>query len=215
MTSGTKSNSSVVAMLEVRHNGKQVIVPVAVGGFGFQNGIQMDVNTISSVYEKSVKSLVTEAIAQENAGDIGIFYAKKEAMTLPGAGVQFPVQLQQSTASDGIVHKFSEKVNMKVAGTVQSQQFKRWFGDWQNHPERASKVVNEDGTPKVVYHGTSAEFWTFDLNKSGKNYGAALICPHNICCDTRIVFCDSSSIVGQFRQGISRVKLLHLRIFPI
>lgn len=64
-------------MLEVRHNGKQVIVPVAVGGFGFQNWIQMDVNTISSVYEKSVKSLVAEAIAQENAGDIGVYYAKK------------------------------------------------------------------------------------------------------------------------------------------
>lgn len=119
MTSGTKSNSSVVAMLEVRHNGKQVIVPVAVGGFGFQNGIQMDVNTISSVYEKSVKSLVTEAIAQENAGDIGIFYAKKEAMTLPGAGVQFPVQLQQSIASNGIIHRFSEKVNMNISENVQ------------------------------------------------------------------------------------------------
>lgn len=118
MTSGTKSNSSVVAMPEVRHNGKQVIVPVAVGGFGFQNGIQMDVNTISSVYEKSVKSLVTEAIAQENAGDIGIFYAKKEAMTLPGAGVQFPAQLQQSIASNGIIHRFSEKVNMNILEMV-------------------------------------------------------------------------------------------------
>ena len=41
---------------------------------------------------------------------------------------------------------------------TQSQQFKRWFGDWQNHPESASKVVNEDGTPKVVYHGTGSEF---------------------------------------------------------
>lgn len=65
-------------MLEVRHNGKQVIVPVAVGGFGFQNGIQIDSNAITSVYEKSVKSLVAEAIAQENAGDIGVYYEKKK-----------------------------------------------------------------------------------------------------------------------------------------
>lgn len=40
---------------------------------------------------------------------------------------------------------------------TQSQQFKRWFGDWQNKPNTASKVVNDDGTPKVVYHGTDAE----------------------------------------------------------
>ena len=63
-------------------------------------------------------------------------------MTLPGAGVQFPVQLQQSIASNGIIHRFSEKVNMNISENVQSQQFKRWFGDWQNDPAHASKVVN-------------------------------------------------------------------------
>ena len=122
----------------------------------------MDVNTISSVYERNVANFVKEAIAQENSGDIGVYYAKKEALTLPGAGVQFPTQLQQSIASTGIVHRFSEKVNMKISETVQSQQFKRWFGDWQNDPAHASKVVNADGTPKVVYHGTNAEFTVFN-----------------------------------------------------
>ena len=53
MTSGTKSNSSVVAMLEVRHNGKQVVVPVAVGGFGYQNGIRIDSNAVTSAYGKN------------------------------------------------------------------------------------------------------------------------------------------------------------------
>ena len=122
----------------------------------------MDVNTISSVYERDVSNLVKEAIAQENSGDIGVYYTKKEALTLPVAGVQFPIQLQQSIASTGIVHRFAEKVNMKISETVQSQQFKRWFGDWQNDPAHASKVVNEDGTPKVVYHGTNAEFTAFN-----------------------------------------------------
>lgn len=38
---------------------------------------RMDVNTISSVYERNVANLVKEAIAQENSGDIGVYYAKK------------------------------------------------------------------------------------------------------------------------------------------
>lgn len=122
------------------------------------------------MYEKCVKSLVTEAIAQENAGDVGVFYAKKEALTLPVAGVRFPVQLQQSIASNGIVHRFSEKVNMKISENTQSQQFKRWFGDWQNDPANASKVVNADGTPKVMYHGTNAEFTVFDRSKGKKKF---------------------------------------------
>lgn len=166
-----RSTHSVVAIVDIGTSGKSLLVPIEITAERKVNGIRMDVNTISSVYEKSVKNLVTEAIAQENSGDIGIFYAKKEALTLPGAGVQFPVQLQQSIASNNIVHRFSEKVNMKISENTQSQQFKRWFGDWQNDPARASKVVNEDGTPKVVYHGTNTEFTVFDLSKSGKNYG--------------------------------------------
>ena len=131
----------------------------------------MDVNVLSSAYQKNVGNLFAEAIAQENAGDVGIYYATKKATMLTGAGVQFPKQLQRLIASTPIIHKFSEKVNMQISDVTQSQQFKRWFGDWQNHPEDASKVVNDDGTPKVVYHGTNAEFWTFDIGKSGKNFG--------------------------------------------
>ncbi|MDD3337216.1 MAG: hypothetical protein PHI98_17205, partial [Eubacteriales bacterium] len=41
-------------------------------------------------------------------------------------------------------------------------QFKRWFGK--------SKVVNEDGTPRVVYHGTGNEFNAFDQARIGENY---------------------------------------------
>lgn len=34
--------------------------------------------------------------------------------------------------------------------------------DSQFNPKPASKVVNADGTPMVVYHGTSGDFWTFE-----------------------------------------------------
>lgn len=37
---------------------------------------------------------------------------------------------------------------------VRTNAFKDWFGDWENSPEKASKVVDENGEPKVVFHGT-------------------------------------------------------------
>lgn len=37
---------------------------------------------------------------------------------------------------------------------VRTKAFKDWFGDWINNPEEASKVVDENGEPKVMYHGT-------------------------------------------------------------
>lgn len=36
---------------------------------------------------------------------------------------------------------------------VRTKNFKKWFGDWENDPENASKVVDENGEPKVVFHG--------------------------------------------------------------
>ena len=45
--------------------------------------------------------------------------------------------------------------------TVRTQAFKDWFGDWENDPEAASKVVDENGEPKVVYHGTLESFTSF------------------------------------------------------
>jgi|694.fasta_scaffold05242_3 hypothetical protein len=48
---------------------------------------------------------------------------------------------------------------------VRTPEFKEWFGDWENDPENASKVVDENGEPLVVYHGTSEKFWEFNEYK--------------------------------------------------
>ena len=157
-----RSTHSVVALVDVGTNGKSLVVPVSITAQNTIDGTVMDVNMISSVYEKNARGLVNEAIAQFNSGENSIFYVTKKAATLAGEGVQFPSILQAAaTSSDGIVRKLDSKINMSIENVTQSQQFKRWFGDWQNKPEAASKVVNADGTPKVVYHGTNVEFNTF------------------------------------------------------
>jgi hypothetical protein len=51
---------------------------------------------------------------------------------------------------------------------VRSPAFKKWFGDWENDPENASKVVDENGEPLVVYHGSKDnKITTFEF-KIGK-----------------------------------------------
>ena len=46
---------------------------------------------------------------------------------------------------------------------TQTPAFKRWFGD--------SKVVDSNGDPLVVYHGTTIDFDTFDSSKIGSSTG--------------------------------------------
>jgi predicted ABC-type ATPase len=46
---------------------------------------------------------------------------------------------------------------------VRTPEFKAWFGDWENDPQNASKVVDENGEPLVVYHGTTKSFNVFNI----------------------------------------------------
>ncbi len=166
-----RSTHSVVAIVDIGTADNSLLLPVEITAERTVDGQQMDVNVLSSVYKKKVDGLVSEAIALENSGNVGIYYAKKEATTLIPAGVQFPVRIQKAITSNPIVRSFNEKVNRKISDVTQSLQFKRWFGDWQNHPDSASKVVNADGAPMVVYHGTTANFTVFKRGDVGYHVG--------------------------------------------
>lgn len=55
---------------------------------------------------------------------------------------------------------------------VRTKAFKDWFGDWENNPSQASKVVDENGEPLVVWHGnrTNNSITVFDKNKKGSEH---------------------------------------------
>ena len=53
---------------------------------------------------------------------------------------------------------------------VRTPAFKAWFGDWENNPKTASKVVDENGEPLVVYHATNNKFWEFSKEKQVVGY---------------------------------------------
>ena len=54
---------------------------------------------------------------------------------------------------------------------VRTKAFKDWFGDWEYSPENASKIVDANGEPKVVYHRTPNKFTSFDVEKIGSSSG--------------------------------------------
>lgn len=68
--------------------------------------------------------------------------------------------------------KGETELTFKQWQQVRSPEFKAWFGDWENDPENASRVVNpKTGEPLVVYHGTNNKFNEFSTELSGGDYG--------------------------------------------
>jgi len=54
--------------------------------------------------------------------------------------------------------------------TVRTPAFKKWFGDWENDPKNASKVVDKNGEPLVVYHGSVSKNLEVFNKGEKKNY---------------------------------------------
>jgi len=71
---------------------------------------------------------------------------------------------------------------------VRTPEFKNWFGDFEsaykvagldfNNPvwSEVSKVVDENGEPRIVWHGTEKQFFYFDPALEGKNTGVKRGC---------------------------------------
>ena len=166
--SQTKQNR-VVAILKMVHNGKNVVLPIEIDGFATQNNLRLDSNAITSILGKTnaISKQLTDALMNEANKNISVFYwNKKEALSLlQRPGHQLPNRLPQ----DGFVHSITENgspVNKRFDNVTYSQQFIRWFGNWIKNPKKASKVVNSDGTPKVMYRGGSEDIRIFDRKKS-------------------------------------------------
>ena len=53
---------------------------------------------------------------------------------------------------------------------VRTKAFKDWFGDWENNPSEASKVVDENGEPLVVYHDGGYNISKFKKDEYGNIY---------------------------------------------
>lgn len=105
----------------------------------------MSVITSANTYQKGFTSPeLTEYVSRELGEGFVV-----ERLNLGPAGVII------RKSGDGAV----ETARFSAAPALNTEEFARWF--------RNSKVVNPDGTPKVMYHGTGFDFDRFGKSRSG------------------------------------------------
>ena len=163
------STHKVVVLVDLSVGGKQVIAPITVDYEGMYNNTHIDVNLVATYFDKdNINDYIKEAIALETMGKTGFFYLDKKRTQniFKKSGYQLPSRLKNS-GSNIIIRPIDDIVNKKINNITQSKQFIRWFGDWQNSPAKASKAVDNNGEPLVLYHQTGKEFTTFDTKQKG------------------------------------------------
>src|SRR3989344_3238618 len=66
-------------------------------------------------------------------------------------------EFEYALAPNGEKSRLGEKQWLEV----RSSFFKNWYGDWENDPEGASKFIDVNGEPLILYHGTTRKFDAF------------------------------------------------------
>ncbi len=160
----------LVAIVEIQNHPRNVLAAVEVDGEGKMHGLTINSNAILTAHSRNnaISNLLKNAIISHAKGNGGLYYWQKNKAikALQVVGVQFPSTQQ---IVDGLVRSITDplsKVKRNFDSVTETKQFEHWFGDWQNNPRRASKVVNADGTPKIMYHGTAQSFTVFDRKKA-------------------------------------------------
>ena len=118
--------------------------------------------------------------------------------------------------------KWGEKYQVakiyQQAGSIYSDNFKKWFGDWENDPKNASKVVNEKGEPLLMYHGSPEKFTIFDSDfmsqhGSSKGYGFYFSPDKKMAegyGDVMTVYLDIKNPLSKDKLSISRKEMKNL-----
>ena len=76
------------------------------------------------------------------------------------------------------VDSLGTEYSAEAAEPVDSQAFKDWFGDWTSDRANHSQVVDDQGRPLIVYHGTGTSIEEFVPEFTGQGndqYGLSLI----------------------------------------
>ncbi len=149
--SQTRPDRAVV-ILQMEHNNKKIITAVEVDGQGRHNNTLIDSNALTTLFAKgnAISQLKTAVESTINGKNELFYWTKKEALTLlHEEGLQLPSFLPQEDFVNSIRNN-SSNVKTKFNDVTESLQFKRWFGK--------SKAVNKDGSPKILYHRTNADF---------------------------------------------------------
>jgi hypothetical protein len=116
---------------------------------------------------------------QFNVGEFIPFTTERqdEYVKLDEVQIQNPVIAETDESANTFEHGGSVGTK-SYDEIIHSPEFKAWFGDWEtaynsagldfSHPawKDVSKVVDENGEPMVVYHGTNNEFTIFDKSKT-------------------------------------------------
>lgn len=151
-------NDLIVYVDMVNSSGEQTIVPFRLLTKSTLGGKQINAQIAKSVYgNEDARNLLISSIEKDSDELVRIYYANEKKIP---PEIVSAVRKHGGHIPDGIIHTINDPgsvVKSAISNQTQTEQFRRWF--------RGSKIVDENGNPLIVYHGTDQNFTVFDPAK--------------------------------------------------
>lgn len=193
----------IVAMTSVDRNGRPVVVAIHPNA---KLG-RMEISRVASIHAKDRPQAITNWIRN---GLRRYVDDQKAAAWGRSSGLQLPTDGTPTRRAGKVlrhrdVFKGDDSNNVageRIAASVDSPEFKRWFGD--------SKVVDENGKPLQVYHGTPTAFEAFDPAKVGSRdggfYGQGFYATPDLGMAEEFAYDDQAGVEGDTMDLYAAIK---------
>jgi hypothetical protein len=151
-----------------------VLKPTGIGGKSDHSTYETNIlGEVIGVPNKKINAfeILPDEVRGENPEQLG--ESQRSQKIAPyGVGIKSVEGIQMSAIDRTIrvaPNGQPSNLNEYQYNAVRTPEFKAWFGDWENDPENASKIVDENGEPMVVYTGTSKDkdFQSFNVPANG------------------------------------------------
>ncbi len=130
---------------------------------------QLAERMIQRLSDQSASNITIAGIENMTASDMQFSQAPAPQSQVDAIRKQYENTDQWMKSPNGSDTNLTEQQWLQV----RTPAFKEWFGDWEGDPDNASKILDENGEPLVLYHGSTQDFWAFDMSRSikGRNNG--------------------------------------------
>lgn len=140
------NGSDVLVFSDVTPNGNNTTEQIPTLPIQFTDIVNTE--EIKNLWDKALQDWLIVLDGQWNIADVFV-----EVW-----GVKKPSLLFETMLNNGL----SKEQALKTWLQVRTQNFKNWFGDWQNNPSEASKVVDNNGEPLLCTRSELNKFETFE-----------------------------------------------------
>ena len=145
-----------------------------------------NVQEVENINRTTITPLIPESLEQGKDGFYGKFHEKYGASNSESKGwvILDGNQVRKVNENNTIDERSLIKQNAERNNTwlkapngeksnlnseqwieVRTKEFKDWFGDWENDSKNASKMVDENGEPKILKHATPNKFSIFKVGE--------------------------------------------------